>query len=383
MGTNITDKQAIPLVIPSVIMALTAVILSIWGLIQSFAYANNNPQANTRYFQINAMLANLFNCVSCICVSTYLMWLSCYPLTDSDFFLTHESIRLRVATTASWYIGKIFLFLIFNGRLFYAFRNSKYRSNHLLFKSLNIFIILHAIFSLIIGYVGVMILHNEIIANIGFNTFHVNLAILLFYLSIQFNRRMFSLATIKVKIELSRSHGDPEEIIEFSSITKTEQSITCDTQLYVSNENDNGYNNEDYVDNNGYNNQINRLKSTSHENSANESGNKRENKGFKRRIFRQNSVVSNREFLRIVTRSSLLLTIIIPFMISISITWTLHRFVFNTTHITMCIALLVMCIDSFVDVICVLLLFKYSDAGYNAFCKCTYTNIQCRKCGCE
>eukprot|EP01084_Bolivina_argentea_P281444 481538_1 len=70
-------------------------------------------------------------------------------------------------------------------------------------------------------------------------------------------------------------------------------------------------------------------------------------------------------------------------MMSISITWSFHRFVFNVSHFSMCIALLVMCIDSFVDVICVLLLFKYSDAAYNACCKCTYTNIQCRKCGCD
>ncbi len=182
-----------------------------------------------------------------------------------------------------------------------------------------------------------------------------------------------------MEIELSRSTGDPEEIIEFSSITKTQHSITCESHLY-GDENENGNGNDNcYKDVNGYNNQIQRAKSTSHENSRNDSG--KNGKGYIRRIFRQNSVVSNREFLGIVTRSSLLLTIFIPFMISISLTWSLHRFVFNTTHITMCIALLVMCIDAFVDVICVLLLFKYSDAAYNAFCKCAYTNVQCRKCG--
>ena len=50
----------------------------------------------------------------------------------------------------------MFLFLIFNGRLFYAFRGSKCRSNQKVFKFLNWFTFVHAIVSLIIGCVGVL-----------------------------------------------------------------------------------------------------------------------------------------------------------------------------------------------------------------------------------
>eukprot|EP01083_Nonionella_stella_P232391 819869_1 len=142
MNANLTAQQALPLLTGSLLLTMIAIILTVWGSIKSLQSTKNSTNSRTKYFQFNALLSNLFNSVSCICVSIYFLWLTLIPF--NDFFLAHESIRLRIATTASWYTSKIFLFLIFNGRLFYAFRNSKYRSNHLLFKSLNIFIILHA-----------------------------------------------------------------------------------------------------------------------------------------------------------------------------------------------------------------------------------------------
>lgn len=94
-------------------------------------------------------------------------------------------------------------------------------------------------------------------------------------------------------------------------------------------------------------------------------------------------IVSNKEFLQIVTRSSILLTIIIPFMLSISMIWSLHRFLLNTSHYSMCWALLVMEIDSFIGIICVLLLFKYSDKAYNMFCKCSCGKFECLRFGAD
>ena len=321
---------------------------------------------------------------------------------------------------------------------------------------------IHAIISLIIGYIGVLELGNEIVANIGFNTFHLDLAILLFYLSFQFNRRMFYLSTTRVKIELSKSHGDSAEFVEFSSITMatTTECVENDHDdddddddenetVFIINDNNSNHmqydkydddddktktsdgqqsiqhieqqqqqHNEQQIDddedydndnpqkialktNNHSNNKYISLKVKSVESksdnnnddntkiilrrkqSGTESDSDSNNKRYRRHIYREDSIVSNREFLRIVTRSTLLLTWIIPFMLSISITWTLHRFVFDTTHFSMCIALLVMEIDAFIDIICVLLLFKYADAYYNGLCKCTFTNISCTKCGCH
>ena len=78
----------------------------------------------------------------------------------------------------------------------------------------------------------------------------------------------------------------------------------------------------------------------------------------------------NEEYLRLVTRSSVLLTIIIPFLISISVLWTLHRFAFELDHYSMCVALVAMALDSVIDIVCVLLLFKYADSYYNAVSQC-------------
>eukprot|EP01083_Nonionella_stella_P117115 348608_1 len=389
MGVNIDANDTLPLLVISLAMTIAVITLSLWGGIQSFYYTQSNPQSNTQYFQFNAVFSNLFNSISCFCVSIYLVWLTVYPLEDTDFFLTHGSIRMRIATTVCWYLGKIFLFLIFNGRLYYAFRNSKYRSNYVLFKSLNVFVIIHAIISLIVGYLGVLTLRNEIVANIGFNTFHIDLTILLFYLSFQFNRRMFHLSTTRVKIEMSRSHGDPNEHSEYSSFTGAQTRTDVPENGHhiapIEEEDEGAYEEEEDEVQLTTKNAYTAVKSQSNkprrdvverENHRDESG----NKSYRRRVFREGSIVNNREFLRIVTRSSLLLTIIIPFMISISLTWTIHRFALNTTHYSMCWALLVMALDCFVNVICVLLLFKYADPMYNALCKCVYINCECTVC---
>lgn len=103
---NITSEQALPLMIIALPMTIIAITLSIWGAIKSIQYARKSPKQNSKYFQYNAILSNLFNCGSCICVSTYFIWLTFFPLTSDDFFLAHHSIRLRVATT-----GKILLYV--------------------------------------------------------------------------------------------------------------------------------------------------------------------------------------------------------------------------------------------------------------------------------
>ena len=66
---------------------------------QSFQNADETGSRDAKYFQYSAMTSNIFNSVSCICVSTYFIWLTIDPLTDEDVFLTHTSIRLRIATS--------------------------------------------------------------------------------------------------------------------------------------------------------------------------------------------------------------------------------------------------------------------------------------------
>ena len=109
---NITSQQALPLMVISLPMAIIAVVLSIWGAIKSVQHSQKTmkKQANQKYFQYNAILSNLFNCGSCICVTTYMVWLTFYPLTESDFFLTHSSIRLRIGCTGIIRIYSISLF---------------------------------------------------------------------------------------------------------------------------------------------------------------------------------------------------------------------------------------------------------------------------------
>ena len=101
MVIHITPNQLLPLLVVSLLMSCIAIFLFIWGGIKSYQAYTQGNQANAKYFQITATFSNLFNCVSCICVSIYFVWLRITPLTEEDFFIIHESIRLRVATTGT------------------------------------------------------------------------------------------------------------------------------------------------------------------------------------------------------------------------------------------------------------------------------------------
>eukprot|EP01083_Nonionella_stella_P062666 162938_1 len=121
MSSNVTQIQLRVMLVISLLMTIAAITISLLSTIKSLMLTSKVADPSPKYRQFNAIFANLFNCQSCICVSIYFIWLTVEPLEDEEFFLTHTSSRLRVATTVSWYNCKIFLFLIFNGRLYYAF----------------------------------------------------------------------------------------------------------------------------------------------------------------------------------------------------------------------------------------------------------------------
>ncbi len=147
---NITKQESSILLFISSILTICAIIAVLFGAIKSYLYGKDHKTTDdSKYFNITSVMSNLFNCGCCLCVTVYFVWITWHPLPADLLFVLDESIRMRVATTVSWYIGKIFLFLIFNGMLYFPFRTSMYSSSKNVFVGLNVFVTVHAISSLI------------------------------------------------------------------------------------------------------------------------------------------------------------------------------------------------------------------------------------------
>ncbi len=76
------------------------------------------------------------------------------------------------------------------------------------------------------------------------------------------------------------------------------------------------------------------------------------------------------DYLDVIIKSNLLLTFIILSKVLVMIVWFTHNLIFYE-HLSMSIALLVMSFDSFMDILCVVLLFKGAEQYYSILCGCT------------
>ena len=74
------------------------------------------------------------------------------------------------------------------------------------------------------------------------------------------------------------------------------------------------------------------------------------------------------KYIYVVARSSLLMTFIIILMIILTISWTLHMYLFQTP-VSFSIVILIAGTESTINVLCCILLFRRSDCMYNVLCK--------------
>ena len=106
-------------------------------------------------------------------------------------------------------------------------------------------------------------------------------------------------------------------------------------------------------------------------------------KKIKKRRKKETSTQAVYKYVDLIVRSCLLLCWILATIIFESVAWVLTEFVFNDTYMSLNISMLILSFDCVIDILCVLLLFKFNDQYYNILCKCDTNNNNKYKCGCH
>ena len=104
----------------------------------------------------------------------------------------HQSFIFRLITTCSWYLQKIGLFFIFNGRLYYGFCQSNYAVPKYVLISLNILTPTIAITSLFVGYYAVINFLSPDLISFCFQSFRIWWIIMSVVFMVLFNVRLLS-----------------------------------------------------------------------------------------------------------------------------------------------------------------------------------------------
>ena len=172
MAVDDTETGLITSIIIASLLAIISITLSIYVIFKLFKHPDNIIQYFTYsiiFTVTSGALTSIFNFT--FCVSEH--------VDPYDWFIhgpkwwLHQSFLLRLITTCLWYLQKIGLFYIFNGRLYYVFITSAYAYNPIRFWSLNIITPIIALSTLFLGYYAVIYYPNQTLISIGFQSFRI------------------------------------------------------------------------------------------------------------------------------------------------------------------------------------------------------------------
>ena len=227
---NRSDKEETILFILS-IFAMISSIISIYLTIQFFHSFRDKSRSSDMftYFKLTMTICCMLNLIATLASSTYIIW-----VTNTEipvFYALHDSHYMRTITTLSWHLSKVFIFYIFNGRLYYSFANSLYSYPKSLFIGLDIFVPLLLIISLSISlpyaYLPDLTPDQRQKQGIGYNVFRITFIILTLWLLLLFNKRLFQLFAFTQKVQPT------VEMIDSSSNINKETNTTVTTDLEV------------------------------------------------------------------------------------------------------------------------------------------------------
>lgn len=106
----------------------------------------------------------------------------------------HHSFIFRAVSTCLWYLQKIGLFFIFNGRLYYGFIKSNYAISRFVFLSLNTLTAIIAISTLSFSYCALLLSLPQDITTFGFQSFRIWWTFASVIFIILFNVRLLSVS---------------------------------------------------------------------------------------------------------------------------------------------------------------------------------------------
>ena len=418
---NVTETEAIILLSASLIIFTLCIIIAIVYLYEYLCGDHKDDMQKLKaYFKWSTITTIILSTCCAGFVTAYYIWIIIDPLAVDLLYFFHESHTLRIVITVFWYASKMFPFLIYNGRLRYAFKTGRYGTSKILFTTLNIIILILTPVSLFLGYAGVFIWPNPYLEWIGFNVYRITYIILLLVLSWLFNKRMYVIIIKQTKLsdieleDIGTNKRKPHKLISHTADDDEDQS----SRDNIDNKQQNNHREKSRVssktaDNDNdlsaqtrpnlmdspspnRNSSPNSTETVELEVEASPNPNTKSNSNKKsdadmntnddedQAIVTQSTTtqLSNMdkdeiseimEYLNVVVKSSLLLTYMIISKIGVMLIWFLHNYNYNSNHLTLCVGFLLMGFDSFVDQLCVVLLYKYSSKYYNILCGCATT----------
>eukprot|EP01083_Nonionella_stella_P252846 870704_1 len=182
------------------IISLTVMIFTIWiAILLMTKYAQktqqtkgNDKESHTAYFKITSEAAVILNSLCTISCSLYTIWVTFDPPTDDGDNSNNWFIALRAVPTIFWWSSKVSIIYLYNGRLYYTFLRSVYRTERWFFIFINVLVAVAAPVSIICGFIGVN-LGNKIMITTSFQGFRTLYVVLTLILVIMFSKKMLLL----------------------------------------------------------------------------------------------------------------------------------------------------------------------------------------------
>eukprot|EP01084_Bolivina_argentea_P245770 411408_1 len=302
---------------------------------------SEEPHSVSTYFKCSSSLSLIFASLNAVFNTAYCLLLVFDPQHDDLVFYTQHSSHIqRITSTVSWYISKVALVWLINGRLYFVFEGkilSELQTNKKLFMFINIITTIMMPIFLSVAYLFVYAKHL-IYAEIAFNSYRLFLILTIICILYMFSRRLLYLSILHEMEELKSN----TTIRSNSFPTPTVSQINIEVEVPKS---------KSVTDVNKP--QMNSLPSTSH-------------------LQPKPSIqsVGGLYFIHLTTRNAVLVFTVAISILCVILSFMSFRFLIGAqTRITLLLPMNVAAADSLITSVAVLCLFHFGDGIYPKICK--------------
>eukprot|EP01084_Bolivina_argentea_P319296 553811_1 len=286
--------------------------ITILSFYKFYCNFNSSPKNDNRtYFIVSAIITTMCNMLCNMSVLMYCIWIVFQPDHQTGWF-----VMCRALPTIFWFTSKVSLIWLYNGRLFYTFKDKAaiFQSSYTLFVSINTIFTIIVPLLIICGYIGIW--YGNIWMSFGFEACRIIYFLLTFYLLIMFSKKMLLFHQYPYE-SVNNDLKDPERVTRDRS-----------ESLKISNHTDNG------------------------------------NKVFSDPAEKEEILL----FVNMSARNAVLVLFISISACLVQLSWSVFDFILPQNYVTLLLPLNMFVIDSLLDSICIYLLFNFGANAYAKLC---------------
>eukprot|EP01083_Nonionella_stella_P004520 13090_1 len=153
--------------------------------------AQKTPRAKGIQIYVSCALT-VFNALNTAFNTIYCVWVVFEP-RDNNFYADHPSYTHRIISTVCWFIAKNLFVWMLCFRLYHSFKGSMFRVNAKFVFFLGIIITIFTPIALVVAYWGVLVVHNQMVAEAAFTSWRVLYQIIVFTILYMFCNRLLRL----------------------------------------------------------------------------------------------------------------------------------------------------------------------------------------------